>query len=105
MSSQEIHIVATITPKPEKVDEVTKLWKDLAKKVRAEEPGTLSYYAVRPKGGNQIIIIEKYRNAEAVKVHGNTPYFKSFSATVAPLLAAPIDIKIGTQDGGFVSKL
>lgn len=82
MDSQEIHLIATLKPLPGKMDEVSKLYKiqnqgkntnnsshtpqlaahfaEVAKKIHATEPGTLTWYAIRPDGGDELIVVERY---------------------------------------------
>ncbi|KAF3482325.1 uncharacterized protein GIQ15_05084 [Arthroderma uncinatum] len=105
MSSKEIHIVAIVTPKPGKQDEVAKLLAETAEKVKANEPGALIYYGLKSKKSNEIIVIEKYADMEAVKAHGGSGHFQAWSKAVAPLLEGPSVVKFASQIGGFESKL
>ena len=62
MASSEIHIIAIITPKPDKLSAVEDLVKDLAPKVHANEPGVLAYQAHTEKkkdGSGTIVFVEK----------------------------------------------
>ncbi|ODH12807.1 hypothetical protein ACO22_07896 [Paracoccidioides brasiliensis] len=123
MASKEIHLVAIIKPKPGKIDEVAALFAETAKKVQATEPDTLAYYAIRPKTGDELLIVERqghppfdienldlpfadifcnrYKDAKAIQTHGSTEHFKEFSEAVAPLVQGPSTLKIGREVGGF----
>lgn len=39
--------------------QVAEAFAEAAEKVKANEPGALTYYAVRPKGSDEIIVVEK----------------------------------------------
>ena len=39
--------------------QIVKLFDETAAQVKANEPGTLQYYAVRPKKGEELHIVEK----------------------------------------------
>ncbi|KAH8803482.1 hypothetical protein F5884DRAFT_805674 [Xylogone sp. PMI_703] len=57
-----------------------------AKYVLAEEPGTLHYYGVKPESGDRLIVIEKYKDEEAVKAHSESPRIKEFFGKIQNLL-------------------
>ncbi|KAL2009175.1 hypothetical protein VTN00DRAFT_7369 [Thermoascus crustaceus] len=125
MSSQEVNLVATFYPKPGKTDELIALMNDMAKKVHANEPDTLVYYAVQVEGKDEIIFVEKYadpalgpfmqgqctmqrcdnqyryKNQAAVTAHIQTPYFQEFAEKVSSLTEKPYDLKMGNRIAGF----
>lgn len=41
-------------------NQIVKLFDETAAQVQANEPGTLQYYAVRPKKGDELYIVERY---------------------------------------------
>ncbi|KAM5452461.1 hypothetical protein MaudCBS49596_003279 [Microsporum audouinii] len=104
MPSKEVHIVAILRPKPGKQDEVARILAETAEKVKANEPGALTYYGLNVRKSNEIIVVEKYANMDAVKVHGGSEHFKAWSRAVAPLLEGPADVKLASQVGGFESR-
>jgi quinol monooxygenase YgiN len=62
MASSEINIIAIITPHPDKFSIVEELIKELAPKVRENEPGVLAYQAHAEKkkdGSGTIVFVEK----------------------------------------------
>ncbi|EEP75620.1 predicted protein [Uncinocarpus reesii 1704] len=101
MASKEIHVVATFKPKADKIDDVAKILAESAANIHKKEPNTLRFYLLRPKKGNELIAVEKYADAGALKVHGGTEYFKAMIGKVTPLLAAPTDLKICNFVTGF----
>ncbi|PGH34828.1 hypothetical protein GX50_02389 [[Emmonsia] crescens] len=101
MDSQEIHLIATLKPLPGKMDELAAHFAEVAKKIHATEPGTLTWYAIRPDGGDELIVVERYKDAQAQQVHSNSGHLKALSESVGPLLAGPYTLKIGRQVAGF----
>lgn len=97
---------------------------DMTKKVHANEPETLAYYAIRVEGKDEIIFVEKYvhdtlarssgtardrgcnsayryKNQAAVTAHIQTPYFQEFAEKLPSLTEKPYDLKTGTRIAGF----
>ncbi|PGG96840.1 hypothetical protein AJ80_09774 [Polytolypa hystricis UAMH7299] len=96
-----VHLLATLTAKPGKFDELASHFRTLATQVHAHEPDTLIYYALENKASNELIVIEKYKNAQVQANHGKTAYFQAFFATVGPLLAGkPVLKKCASVVGG-----
>ncbi|KAF3403839.1 hypothetical protein F1880_010156 [Penicillium rolfsii] len=91
----EINVAAIVNPKPEKFDEVAALFSELVKKVEECEPDTLIYYVIKIQDKNELVVVERYKNEAAVKAHSSAPYFKETIAKAMPLLAKPVDIKMG----------
>jgi quinol monooxygenase YgiN len=65
-----ITIVAEMKIKEGKMEEAKEVLKEIAKTVKANEPGTLEYtpHTVR-KEDNTIIFVEKYVDGDAIKAH------------------------------------
>jgi quinol monooxygenase YgiN len=62
MTSSEINVIAIITPHPDKLSIVEDLVKELAPKVKENEPGVLAYQAHVEKkkdGSGTIVFVEK----------------------------------------------
>ncbi|KAL5358212.1 hypothetical protein BJX96DRAFT_173237 [Aspergillus floccosus] len=85
MSAEEVNVVAIMYPKPGKHDEV-----------QAHEPDTLIYYAFSIKDGNEIMVVERYRNQEALQIHLLNPYFRDFGSKAKELMERPYDVKVGS---------
>ncbi|KAF7717276.1 Uncharacterized protein PECH_007555 [Penicillium ucsense] len=92
----EINVAAVLTPKPEKFEEAAALITEVIQKVQANEPGTLLYTAFQVSGKKEIVIVERYKDQAAVQAHTKTPYFREFSAKIAPLMAKPAELRAGS---------
>ncbi len=87
-------VIAKLTIKEGKVDEVIDLAKTLMAEV-ANEKGTLSYTLNRdPSNPNGIIFMERYKDKAALDHHSSTPYFKAFFGKVKGLLAGKPEISV-----------
>ncbi len=54
-----------------------------------EEDGCLSYDVYRGEGGSQFVLVEVYRDADAVDAHRASPHFRDLVLErIAPLLAS-----------------
>ncbi len=75
-----IALIAKIPVKPEKKEEAVAAFKELMAEV-AKEEGTLDRTLnVSANDPNTLVVIERYRDPEALNIHSTTPHFKSFSA-------------------------
>ncbi|MCJ1443074.1 MAG: hypothetical protein MMC23_003571 [Stictis urceolatum] len=105
-----IGITAIVTPNPDKVEDVRKGLKDLADKVKANEPDTLRYKIteqINAEGTPLFVVVEEYKDEAAVDKHMNSEYFKELGAAIKDqnLLAKPLDIMKTKVIGGYDSKL
>jgi quinol monooxygenase YgiN len=79
-------LVAKLKIKEGTMEEALVLFRELVKDVK-EEPGTLSYTVNRDKANpNVIVVMERYKDADALKAHSSTPHFAAFFGRIAPLL-------------------
>ncbi|KAI1959523.1 hypothetical protein LOZ58_004332 [Ophidiomyces ophidiicola] len=101
MASKEIHVIATFKPKAGKVDEVAKLLAVSVANIHEKEPDTLRFFVLRLKKSDELIIVEKYKDVNALKVHGATDYFKALGGKLAPLLDGPADLKFCSFVTGY----
>ncbi|KIM95743.1 hypothetical protein OIDMADRAFT_21053 [Oidiodendron maius Zn] len=101
MSSHEINVIAILTPLEGKFDAVVEAFTDLSQQVHANEPGTLIYYAVRPEGKSELVVVERYKNAEAAKVHRESQNLQVFFEKTRPLLEIAPEIKRSSYVTGF----
>ncbi|KAJ4147203.1 hypothetical protein LMH87_001743 [Akanthomyces muscarius] len=104
MSSEVVHIVVTLVPQTGKLGELIQAFENLSLHVEANEPETLSYYAVQPKGKDELIIVEKYANEGALKSHAQSPAFKKFGKVISTILQSPPDIKRSSLKSGFETR-
>lgn len=89
-----IGIVATIKVQDGKNAEFEKVFLDMAAKVKANEPGCLLYQLTRSKSDpNTYKVLELYADADALKLHGGTDYFKAGGAAMGPTLAGRPEIE------------
>lgn len=80
--SQEIELVAVLTPTSGQADRVLELMSGVAKKVLEKEPGTLKYHLLKQMGENpKVLVVEKYKDSAALKAHGQFPEFKDMNRT------------------------
>ncbi len=89
-----VAVIAKMKIKEGKMDEATELFRGLVPKVGQEE-GTVGYALCRDsRNPALLVVIERYRDKEAIQAHSSTPHFKEFSAAVAPLLDGKMDLSI-----------
>jgi quinol monooxygenase YgiN len=70
-------------------------FKELAEKVRANEPGNIFYQLTKSRSEPLTYkVLELYADEEALKHHGQTEYFRAAGGTVfAPVLAGRPEIE------------
>ena len=112
MSSKEFNVIAILYPKQGKTDEVLALLKDVSKYVHEKEPGVLRYSVnrvLRPAkdGSEEIVMIERYKDTQALKEHGGSERFAAFQKELADkgLMRAPSLLKMVSEQAGFTSRL
>jgi quinol monooxygenase YgiN len=94
-----IHVIAVITAKPGKREEVLKHFRANVPAVRAEK-GCIEYGAavdaepalpVQTKWGpDTFLVIEKWESLEALKAHAAAPHMAAYAAKVKDLLAGRV---------------
>lgn len=90
-----IHVIAVITAKPGRREEVLKHWCQIVPAVRAEK-GCIEYGAaldaepalpVQTKWGpDTFLVIEKWESLETLKAHAAAPHMAAYAAKVKDLL-------------------
>ncbi|KAJ5598903.1 hypothetical protein N7510_011853 [Penicillium lagena] len=108
-NSEEVSILAIISPKPDRIDQVLELIKDpLVAGVKAIEPGCISFHANRATEEHtdeeEIFMIERFVNSDAIAFHQKNPAFLAFARALEEkeLLQKPLYIKIVKPVAGFV---
>ncbi|KLJ06850.1 hypothetical protein EMPG_17667 [Blastomyces silverae] len=101
MASQEIQLIAIMKPLAGKTDELAAHLVETGKNIQRTEPGTLAWYVVQPQGGDELIVVERYKDAESLKLHSKSGHLKALTETAGPLLREPPTIKAGPQVAGF----
>jgi len=84
-------IVATITPKPDKFDEVEEVLVRLIPEVHAEDGCEL--YALH-KGKDRFVFVEKWRDMAALGAHGGGPNIKALGEGLKGLVEGAPDVQI-----------
>ena len=64
----------------------------LAAEVRAKEPGNDLYTLCKDEDGNYLVL-ELYKDADALAAHGESEHFKTAGAGFRGLMAGPPEIK------------
>ncbi|MEA1673673.1 putative quinol monooxygenase [Nitrospirillum sp. BR 11163] len=94
-----IALIATVTPKPEAVDKVEALMRELTGHSRAE-PGARRYDLFRGTDATvRFHVFEIYADEAAVEAHRTSPHYTAFRAAVGDLLAeAPVVVSATPVD-------
>ena len=89
-----IGVVAKLIVKDGKQEDFAELAKDLMAKVKANEPGCLTYQLYKSrKEANAYIFMEQYASQADLEVHGQSDYFKVAIASLSACLAATPDVQ------------
>jgi quinol monooxygenase YgiN len=87
-----IAVIAKIPFKEEKFNEALEAFKLLLAEV-AKEEGTLYYTLnVSKEAPQTIVVMERYRDKEAFKVHSSTSHFNAFFAQAGEMMAGKPEI-------------
>ncbi|HMK65326.1 MAG TPA: putative quinol monooxygenase [Thermodesulfobacteriota bacterium] len=87
-----IAVVAKIPVKEEKFDVAVEAFKQLMVDV-AKEEGTLFYSLnVSKSDPNTLVVMERYKDKDALNFHSSTPHFKAFMAKGAELFSGRPEI-------------
>ena len=88
-------IVATIRVQDGKGANFEEVFRRLAAKVRADEPGNLLYQLTRSRAeSNTFKVLEIYKDQAAVEAHRASDHFRSIGAEMGPFLAGRPDVEI-----------
>ncbi|HET9077879.1 MAG TPA: putative quinol monooxygenase [Acidimicrobiales bacterium] len=84
-------IVATITPKPDKFDEVEAVLVRVIPEVHTEDGCEL--YALH-RGKDRFVFVERWRDMAAMAAHGSGANIKALNDGLKGLVAGPPDVQI-----------
>ncbi|MGH8150325.1 MAG: putative quinol monooxygenase [Steroidobacteraceae bacterium] len=87
-------VLARFLPKPGEDARVEAILRGMVASTR-QEPGCRRYdfyRATAAAGGTVFCLIEQYAGEEAIQAHRETPHYKHYRASIADLLAQPIDV-------------
>ena len=82
-----IGLLATLKTQPGKGAEFEAAFADLAKVVKAEEPGNLQYDLFRAKEADTYVVYEQYADQAALEVHAKSDAGKAGMAKMGGFLA------------------
>jgi quinol monooxygenase YgiN len=89
-----IGIIATLKVQDGKNAEFEGVFTDLAKQVRANEPGNLVYQLTKSRSDpNTYKVLELYKDQDSLTHHGGTDYFRAAGPKMGPCLAGRPDIE------------
>lgn len=88
-----IGVICTLTVREESIDEFERLIREFKAAVDADEPGNLEYIVYREAAG-VYTILEKFRDAAALKAHDDTRHKATISPQVGRLLAAKPEVRV-----------
>ncbi len=89
-----VGIVATIKVQDGKNAEFEEIFKGLMASVRANEPGNSLYSVFKSRSeANTYIVMEMYKDEDAVKAHGASEHFRAAGPKLGPTLAGKPDIQ------------
>ena len=94
-----IHVIAVVTAKPGKREEVLKHWRQIVPAVRAEQ-GCIEYGAAIDAdpalpvqtnyGPDTFVVVEKWESMDALKAHAAAPHMQAYGAKTKELLASRV---------------
>ena len=89
-----IGVIATLKVAEGKNAEFEAVFTDLAKQVRASEPGNLAYQLTKSRTDPQIYkVLELYADQDALSAHGQTDYFKAAGTKMGPCMGGRPEIE------------
>jgi len=89
-----IGVIATLKIQDGKNAEFEAFFGELAKQVRANEPGNLAYQLTQSRAEPQTYkVLELYADQEALTHHGGTDYFKAAGPKFGAVLAGRPEIE------------
>lgn len=89
-----IGVVATLKVQEAKASEFEQIFTDLAKLVRANEPGNIVYQLTKSRTDPTVYkVLELYKDQDSLSAHGQTDYFKAAGAKMGPCMAGRPEIE------------
>jgi len=89
-----IGVIATLKIQADKTDEFEGIFTELAKQVRANEPGNLAYQLTKSRTEpGTYKVREIYKDQDALTHHGGTDYFKAAGPKLGGVLAGRPEIE------------
>lgn len=89
-----IGIVATLKTQPGKGADFEAVFKQLAAKVRANEPGNLLYQLTKSRTeADTYKVLELYKDQDALAAHGQSDHFKDLGRQMGAFMAGRPEIE------------
>ncbi len=89
-----IGVIAELPVKEGEMEEAVRIIRELMNHV-AQEEGTLSYTLNRHQTDpNRIVIMERYKDRDALEAHSSTPQFRAFLKEIGSLLSGKPQIRV-----------
>ena len=89
-----IGVIATLTVAEGKNAEFEAIFTELAKQVRANEPGNVAYQLTKSRSNPQVYkVLELYADQDALTSHGQTDYFKAAGPKLGPCMGSRPEIE------------
>ena len=89
-----IGVIAALKIQEGKTDEFEAFFGELAKQVRANEPGNLAYQLTKSRTDPTLYkVLELYADQDALTAHGGTDYFKAAGPKFGAVLAGRPEIE------------
>ncbi|TSB47937.1 putative quinol monooxygenase [Alkalicoccobacillus porphyridii] len=89
-----IIIHAKMSVKPEYKEEFLKEIEAVIEGTRAEAGNTSYELFQDPKDANGFVMVENWKDMEAVQAHNTSPHFQSFIAAAKDMLSAPLQADV-----------
>ena len=89
-----IGVVATLKVKDGEGAGLEAVFKELAAKVRANEPGNVAYQLTKSRADpNTYKVLELYKDQDALTAHGQSDHFKEYAPKMGPFMAGRADVE------------
>jgi len=89
-----IGVVAVLKVQEAKAAEFEEIFKGLQQQVRANEDGCIAYQLTKSRTEpGTYKVLELYKDADALKHHGGTDYFKAAGARMGPCMAGRPEVE------------
>ena len=89
-----VGVIAILKIRPDKTGEFEAFFTELAKQVRANEPGNIAYQLTKSRTeAGTYKVLEVYKDQESLTHHGGTEYFKAAGPKFGGVLAGAPEIE------------
>ena len=89
-----ISVIAKIPLQDGKVDEFTEAFHEMAAGVATEEDNLLYSLNFSKKEPNLAVIMERYRDKDALGVHSQSDHYKAFGARIGGIVAGAPEVVV-----------